>query len=129
LLLRQLIVRFLGMRALGRFLSKKLFPRVNQEELRQTFIERWADNDKHAYMSSLATVPTWNLEHRLSSITCPTCLVSGEHDFFPLALKEAYAKKMPDARLVVIPNSGHFTPMDEPQRFNEAVMDFLSKRG
>lgn len=128
LLLRQLIVRFLGMRALGRFLGKKLFPRVDQEELRQTFIERWADNDKHAYLSSLATVPTWNLEHRLSSITCPTCLVSGEHDFFPLALKAAYAKKMPDARLVVIPNSGHFTPMDEPERFNEAVMGFLSKR-
>ncbi len=129
LLLRQFIVRFFGMRTLGRFLSKKLFPRVDQEELRQTFIERWADNDKHAYMSSLATVPTWNLEHRLSSITCPTCLVSGEHDFFPLALKAAFAKKMPDARLVVIPDSGHFTPMDEPVRFNEAVMDFLSKRG
>jgi len=129
LLLRQIIVRFFGMRALGRFLSKKLFPRGDQEELRQTFIERWADNDKHAYLSSLATVPTWNLEHRLSSITCPACLVSGAHDFFPLALKEAYARKMPDARLVVIPNSGHCTPMDEPERFNKAVMSFLSKRG
>ena len=128
LLLRQLIVRFLGMRALGRFLSKKLFPRDDQEELRQTFVERWSENDKRAYLSSLATVPTWNLEHRLSSITCPTCLIAGEHDFFPLSLKKAYAKKMPDARLVLIPNSGHFTPMDEPERFNEAVMSFLSER-
>ena len=129
ILLRQLIVRFFGMRALGRFLSKKLFPRDDQEELRQTVIARWAENDKHAYLSSLATVPTWNLEHRLNSITCPTCLISGEHDFFPLELKEAYAQKMPDARLVVIPNSGHCTPLDEPERFNEAVMRFLSKRG
>ena len=129
LLLRQFIVRFFGMRALGRFLCKKLFSRDDQEELRQTFIERWAENDKQAYLSSLATVPTWNLEHRLSSITCPTCLISGEHDFFPLALKEAYAKKMPDARLVVIPNSGHFTPMDEPEQFNAALMSFLSERG
>jgi len=44
-------------------------------------------------------------------------------------LKEAYAQKMPDARLVVIPNSGHCTPLDEPERFNEAVMSFLSERG
>lgn len=50
----------------------------------------------------------------------------GEQDLFPLALKEAYAKKMPDARLVVIPNSGHFTPMDEPEWFNEAMMEFLA---
>jgi 3-oxoadipate enol-lactonase len=129
ILLRQLIVRFFGMQALGRFLSTKLFPRGDQEGLRQAFVERWSENDKRAYLSSLATVPTWNLEHRLTSIICPTCLISGEHDFFPLALKEAYAKKMPDARLVVIPNSGHFTPLDEPERFNEAVMSFLSKRG
>jgi 3-oxoadipate enol-lactonase len=128
LLLRQFIVRFFGMQTLGRFLSTKLFPRDDQEDLRQTFIERWAENDKQAYLSSLATVPTWNLEHRLSSITCPACLISGEHDFFPLALKEAYAKKMPDARLVVIPNSGHCTPMDEPDQFNEALMSFLSER-
>ena len=129
LLLRQLIVRFLGMRALGHFLGKKLFPRTDQRELRQTFIERWAENDEQAYLSSLATVSEWSLEHRLGSVTCPTCLISGEHDFFPLALKEAYAKKLPDARLVVIPNSGHFTPMDEPERFNEAVMSFLSEFG
>ena len=128
LLVRQLIAHLFGMRALGRFLGKKLFPRPDQEELRQTFIDRWAENDKHAYLSSLATVPTWNLEHRLSSISCPTCLISGEHDFFPLALKEEYAEKMPDARLVVIPNSGHFTPLDEPERFNEALMEFLSQK-
>ena len=129
LLLRQLIVRFFGMRALGQFLCRKLFPREDQEELRQTFVDRWAQNDKRAYLSSLATVPTWNLEHRLNEISCPTCLISGEHDFFPLSLKEAYAKKMPNARLVVIPNSGHFTPMDEPERFNQAVNSFLSGFG
>ena len=110
-------------------MGKKLFPRIEQKRLRQTFVQRWAENDKQAYLSSLATVSGWDLEDRLDSITCPTCLISGEHDFFPLALKEAYAKKMPDARLVVIPNSGHFTPMDEPERFNEAVMSFLSESG
>jgi 3-oxoadipate enol-lactonase len=128
LMLRQLIARFFGMRALGRFLGKKLFPRADQEELRQTFIERWAENDRHAYLSSLATVSEWNLEHRVGDISCPTCLISGEHDFFPLALKEDFVRKMSNARLVVIRDSGHFTPLDEPDRFNESVVEFLAEQ-
>ena len=55
-------------------------------------IERWAENDKQAYLSSLATVTGWGLTDQLGAITCPTCLVSGESDFFPLALKEAYGR-------------------------------------
>lgn len=127
--LRRLVVRLFGMRTLGRLLSRKLFPRADQEALRQQFIERWSENDRPAYLSSLATVSDWGLEDRLNSISCPTCLMSGEYDFFPFALKEHYAAKIPDARLVLIPNSGHFSPMDEPERFNQALMDFLAETG
>ena len=129
LLLRRVIVQLFGMRGLALFLGKKLFPRAEQKALRRTFIERWAENDKQAYLASLASVSEWSLDHRLDSIRCPTCLISGEHDIFPLALKESYASKLPDARLVVIPNSGHFTPVDEPERFNQAVMEFLLAQG
>ena len=129
LFLRWLIVRLFGMRALGRFLGRKLFPRADQEKLKRTFIDRWAENDKKAYLASLASVRGWTIEDRLSSITCPVCFVSGEHDFIPLGLKDTYRAKMPKARLVVIPGSGHFTPMDEPKRFNEAVMSFVAEQG
>jgi len=127
LVLRRFIARLFGMRTLGRLLSRKLFPRADQKALRQLFIERWSENDRQAYLSSLATVSDWSLEDRLDSIACPTCMMSGEHDFFPLALKQYYAAKFPDARVVVIPNSGHFSPMDEPEQFNQAVMGFLSE--
>lgn len=129
LFLRRLIVRFFGMRTLGRFLSKKLFTRVDQRALKQMFIERWAENGRKEYLSSLSSVSGWGVEDRLSSITCPTCVISGEHDFIPLALKKDYTAKLPDAKLIVIPRSGHFTPVDEPERFNEVVMAFLEKQG
>lgn len=125
---RRLIVRVFGMRVLGHFLGRKLFPRADQTALRQRFVERWSENDKQVYLWSLATVAGWDLDHRLDSISCPTCLISGEYDFFPLALKKAYVGRMPDARLVVIRGSGHFTPIDEPERFNKAVMTFLSSQ-
>ncbi len=68
------------------------------------------------------------MEH-LSSITCPTHVLSGEHDFIPMSLKQEYVTRMSNADLVVIPDSGHFTPADQPVRFNEALMSFLAKQG
>ena len=125
---RRLIVRLFGMRILARFLSNKLFSRPDQKELKRTFIERWAENDRKAYLASLAAVSAWSFEAQFGSITCPTCVISGEHDFIPLTLKEGYIAKLPNAKLLVIPGSGHFTPMDEPERFNDAVMAFLAEQ-
>jgi len=85
LFLRRMIVRLFGMRTLGRFLGRKLVPRSSQRALRRRFIERWGENRRDAYLASLAAVTSWNVEHRLGSITCPVCVISGEHDFIPLA--------------------------------------------
>jgi len=129
LFLRRLIVRLFGMRALGRFLSRKLFPRPSQNALRRRFIERWAENHPDAYLASLASlasVSRWNIADRLDSITSPTCVISGEHDFIPLAMKVHYTAKLANGELKVITDSGHFTPVDAPEEFNEAVMSFLA---
>jgi 3-oxoadipate enol-lactonase len=126
LFLRRLIVRLFGMRTLARILSRKLFPRPSQHELKRRFIERWAENHPDAYLSSLAAVSGWDIEDRVGSIACPTCVISGEHDFIPLAMKERYTKKLANGELKVIPMSGHFTPVDAPQPFNQAVMCFLA---
>ena len=34
---------------------------------------------------------------------------------------------IPGARLVVIPDSGHATPIDQPGRFNEVLAAFLEQ--
>ena len=129
LLLRRLIVRLFGMRALGLFLGRKLFPRPDQAALRPTFIERWAENHPDAYLASLATVSGWSVEDRLDSIPCPVCVIAGEHDFIPLTAKQRYTDKLPNAELIPIPASGHFTPLDSPDELNRAVLSFLERQG
>jgi 3-oxoadipate enol-lactonase len=129
LLLRRLIVRLFGMRTLGRFLGRKLFPRPDQAALKRAFIERWAENHPDAYLASLTTVSGWSVEDRLDSITCPVCVIAGEHDFIPLKVKQSCAAKLPNGELIVIPASGHFTPVDNPEPFNRAVMWFLERQG
>jgi pimeloyl-ACP methyl ester carboxylesterase len=37
------------------------------------------------------------------------------------------ARKIPGAQLVVVPRSGHYPNVDEPEIFNRAVRDFLER--
>lgn len=124
---RKLIVRLLGMRKMGEVLSKRLFPEPGFEELRRIFVERWAENDPRAYRDSMQGLLGWSVTDRLSSIHCPTLILSADQDYTPVAIKEAIVAKMPNAKLAVIPNSRHAVPVERPEEFNQIVGEFLEK--
>ncbi len=124
---RRLIVRLLGMRKMGEVLSKRLFPKPEPEGLRRLFVERWAENDPRAYSDAMRAIVGWSVADHLSGIHCPTLVIAADTDYTPLTLKEAYVAHMPRAELVVIRDSRHATPVEQPEQFNEAVMAFLSK--
>lgn len=119
------IVKLLGMRKMGEVLSKRLFPKPEHAELRATFVERWAENDSRAYQDAMRAMIGWSVMDKLGSIQCPTLILTADQDYTPVALKEAYTKLISGAQLVVIPDSRHATPVEQPQKFNEALMNFL----
>lgn len=121
------IVRLLGMRKMGEVLSTRLFPREEHESLRATFVERWAENDPRAYREAMRAMIGWSVMDRLGSIQCPTLVMTADQDYTPVALKEDYAKLIPEAQLVVIPDSHHATPVEQPETFNTVLMEFLEK--
>jgi len=121
------IVKQKGMRAMGEALAPLLFPKPQQESLRKTFIERWAENDPQAYIETLLAMQDWNVTNRLGSIRCPSLIISADQDYSPVAAKEAYVKLMPKAELVVITDAHHATPLDQPKKFNAALAAFLAK--
>jgi pimeloyl-ACP methyl ester carboxylesterase len=125
---RQFIVRLLSMRKMGEVISQRLFPKLGQEELRELFVERWAENDPKAYLASMQAIVGWSVTEHLGSIKCPVLVLAADEDYTPVALKEAYVAKMVDAELKVIKDSRHATPVEHPEKFNEAVMAFLSKQ-
>ena len=124
---RKLIVRLLGMRKMGEVLSGRLFPDPEHEELRKIFVDRWAENDPRAYRDSMQGLLGWSVTEQLSSIQCPTLIVSADHDYTPVAIKEAIVAKMPNAKLAVIPNSRHAVPVERPEEFNQIVGEFLTE--
>jgi pimeloyl-ACP methyl ester carboxylesterase len=66
----------------------------------------------------------------LRAVTVPALVIAGEQDTLSLASDAAaMVDALPDARLVVIPRSGHLTAVEAPQAFNVAVREFLTALG
>jgi 3-oxoadipate enol-lactonase len=121
------IVQQLGMRAMGQALAPALFPKPEHAALRETFAQRWAENDAQGYIEATRSMLGWNVEDQLGSIACPTLVIAADQDYTPVALKEAYVKLMPNARLAVVPDAHHATPVEQPARFNALLKDFLAE--
>lgn len=117
--------RLFSMSAIGKGLSQTLFPKPEQADLRNKIAERWGQNDKRAYLASFDAIVGWGVQEKLSRISCPTLIVSADHDYTPVALKEAYVGLIRQARLVVIKDSRHATPLDQPEAFNRELLAFV----
>ncbi|MBD9424153.1 alpha/beta hydrolase [Pseudomonas sp. PDM15] len=124
---RWTLSRLLSMQTIGQGLGRILFPHPEQAELRAKIEQRWPENDKRAYLASLDAIIGWSVRERLAAITCPTLVVTADRDYTSVASKEAYVRELPNARLVVIERSRHATPMDQPQRFNAVLDEFLAQ--
>ena len=61
----------------------------------------------------------------LPLITAPTLLIWGELDVrSPLSVAREFEHAIPNTKLVVIPEAGHVSNLEQPERFNEAVREF-----
>jgi len=125
---RLLITRLMGMRKMGEVLGGRLFPKEGQEETRRMFVERWAENDKRAYYDAMRGLVGWSVADRLGDVRCPTLVIAADGDYTPVSVKQEYAARMVQAELVVVADSRHGTPVDQPEQFNQAVMAFLSQQ-
>ncbi|HEX8596638.1 MAG TPA: alpha/beta hydrolase [Pseudomonas sp.] len=119
------LARLLGMETLGKALAQNLFPKPEQAHLRSKMASRWAENDKRAYLASFDAIVGWGVQDKLSRIACPTLIISADRDYTPVALKQAYVSLMPTAKLIVIKDSRHATPLDQADEFNRVVLEFI----
>ncbi len=123
---RLLLARFSGPTRTAHFLSRRLFPKPEQDALRVQFIERWSANDPAAYLASMRALVGWSVLERIGEINCPVLVISGDRDYTPAEAKRAYTARLPRAELVIFEDSGHATPIDQPDRFNARVLEFLA---
>jgi pimeloyl-ACP methyl ester carboxylesterase len=65
---------------------------------------------------------------RLHEIAVPTLVLIGDLDELATqAMAEYMAQHIPGARKVVFPGAAHMVNMEQPERFNEVVLEFLDR--
>lgn len=123
---RFLNVYLRGMDKVADEVAARLFPLLEQAPIRAEAARRLASNDPAAYRASLWAAARFDVSYLLDLITCPVLVVAGDRDTtLPLAPKRRLAEQLPNARFQVIANSGHATPLDQPEAFNRVVLAFL----
>ena len=81
-----------------------------------------------AALHALADRP--DMTETMRGVRAPTLLVVGADDqITPPSCLEAAEAIMPRARLLVVPEAGHMTPLEQPAVFNAAVLEFLREAG
>lgn len=125
--LRFVILKLLGIRSMGRVLSKKLFPKPEHKSIRTTFIKRWSENDKESYTEALKAIVKWPGIKAVETILCPTFVLTSDQDYTSVKSKKEYSEKMKKAEFVVVEDARHCLPIEHPNFFNHTLDSFLSK--
>lgn len=61
----------------------------------------------------------------LPSFTRPTLVLSAQDDIYSRAVHEEQARRIPDARVVIIPNCGHMVLMEDPEAYIAELEKFI----
>jgi len=69
---------------------------------------------------------TMDLRQNLTKISVPTLVIVGRHDFITnVAMAEEMVRYIPNVRLEIFENSGHFAHVEEPEKFYRVIKEFV----
>ena len=89
----------------------------------ELYRQMWGSHGEFVVDGNLVSVEYLD---RLSTIKVPTLILVGDHDQSDPAMSKEMQARIAGSRLVVLPNSGHMTFVDQPEAFLKAVNEFLA---
>lgn len=98
----------------------------HKEEFEKRIAKSSTFNSVGVKGSLLAMLGRNDTTEYLSKIKIPALVICGENDALtPISVMNAMAEKINGAKFVVIKNSGHMSPIENPKEVNEAIKNFL----
>ena len=88
----------------------------------ELYREMWGSHGEFVVDGNLKEVE-W--VDRLPEIKVPTLIIVGDHDESDPMMSREMNAKIPGSKLVVLPDSGHMTFVDQPDLFIRAIRDFV----
>ena len=89
----------------------------------EVYREMWGVHGEFVIDGNLKSV---EYAERLKSVKAPTLITVGDHDECDPSLAREMHALIPGSKLVVLPESGHMTFVDQPAMFLRAVEEFLN---
>jgi pimeloyl-ACP methyl ester carboxylesterase len=72
---------------------------------------------------------SWGIsELELARIKVPTLIVAGDRDYSRVEETTRIFRSIPNARLCILPETGHTTFQDRPDWLNSIILDFLDRK-
>ena len=83
-----------------------------------------------AFLNLIRHMPSWRDAHALyGRIRVPVLLVYGDRDWSHVAERQATLREIPGARLAMVPEGGHFLPLDQPEAVVGQIRAFAEATG
>jgi len=124
---RAALVGLRGLPAQADYVAGHIFPGEERGELRRLLIEAITHSDPCAYRAAMLSLGLFNSLRRLPGLHLPTLVITGDRDTtVPPQRQRLLVEKIPGARQVVLQDAGHAAAVDQPEAFNQALLDFLS---
>ena len=97
-------------------------------EIIRDYMREVLSTDRDSYARTALAVAGVDLLDRLREIEAPALVLWGDHDVLvPRAYSEAIARELARSELVVIPDAGHISPLEQPELVNRVMRDFLAR--
>jgi 3-oxoadipate enol-lactonase len=107
--------------------TKKIL-RMASDEAKNHVREMIRRVDKTDYRLAILSTAGFNIANALKTISAPTLIIQGEKDeTVPMWHAEQLKSWIPDAKFIVMKGASHMTPVDNPEEFNQLVLDFLAE--
>ena len=97
-------------------------------EVIQFYREMVGANPPMGYAANCRGMAQLDLRAELNKVQCPTLVLAGKEDHStPPKHSEIIAAAIPNARLVVVPNTSHMVPEEQAEEFNRMTLEFLDQ--
>lgn len=109
-----------------RYLSEDF--RANNPQVTDALRAQILANDVKAYVANCQAVANVNWLDDLKLISCPTLILAGVLDMGATpAMAEAIHHEISGSQLEIFEHASHLSPLEQPEKFQRAVSDFLNK--
>jgi len=133
-LVRRMLIDFKGSpeETLKRFYRLNFTSTELESKEARAFLELYettpADFDLKGIATALQSLINVDIRAKLDKIKIPTLLIHGDRDeVTPVEAADYLCAKLKDAELVKFPGAGHAPFITEPEKFTDAVREFLKR--